>query len=498
MRRIWLAFFSAMFLSTCASVPGVESNLSLDSILYSSDLEGMRWGILVTDLNGGTVFEQNADQRFLPASNTKLVTTAAAFQWIDVLNSAGPELVTHVVLQPSDINRGSLDLVLVGRGDPELESGPDCQTRCVEYLADQIVQSGVTRVSDIIADETWFPEENWPPGWSWEDLQTHYGTAVSALGINRNIAYLTVRPSNIAGQSIETSWEVNGVPYEVDVDATTTSSTEALGIRADRPLGSDTIRLFGEMVTEDPARTLRFGIDDPARYAAELLKNRLLERGVSVSGTIKISAKENELSANKNTESICIPRPTPAPIPRADIIAQLPAPDWKSALKTINKDSQNLYAEMVLRQLGKICGDGTTSSGLARVNELLEAAGTTPNGYDFFDGSGMSIYNRVSPRTLVKLLTYANDQNWGDDWRNTFPIGGVDGGLRQRFAGTPLEGKIFAKTGTLKGVNALSGYMISTSGKELAFSIIANDRPLSLSTAIPFMDQALIQIAENN
>ena len=130
------------------------------------------------------------------------------------------------------------------------------------------------------------------------------------------------------------------------------------------------------------------------------------------------------------------------------------------------------------------------------MQQLLDEAGVPPSGYDVFDGSGMSVYNRISPRALVHLLLFAHTQDWGADWRATFPIGGVDGSLRRRFSGTSLEGKIFAKTGTLKGVNALSGYMIAASGETLAFSIIANDRPLALRSATPMMDAALVDIAE--
>ena len=110
----------------------------------------------------------------------------------------------------------------------------------------------------------------------------------------------------------------------------------------------------------------------------------------------------------------------------------------------------------------------------------------------------MSVYNRVSPRTIVALLTYAAAQDWGRAWRDTFPVGGVDGSLQRRFRGTILEGKIFAKTGTLKGTNALSGYLTAASGQTLTFALIANERPLAVSSATPIMDAALIRIAETN
>jgi len=128
---------------------------------------------------------------------------------------------------------------------------------------------------------------------------------------------------------------------------------------------------------------------------------------------------------------------------------------------------------------------------------MLTAAGVPRTGYDFSDGSGMSTYNRVSPRAAVALLRWGATRPWGKVWRESFPIGGVDGTLRRRFAGTPLQGKVFAKTGTLNATNALSGYLIAAGGKELTFSVFANDVPDG-GTALPAMDEALLAIAAAN
>lgn len=502
MRPLWIALLSAISLCACASHPQTIKDLNLESTLYSDELAGIRWGILVADLEGTPLFEQHADQRFIPASNTKLVTTAAAFNEINALNTANARLATHVVLKPSDIIGGNPDIMLVGRGDAEMESGPDCQTRCLEFLADQVVQSGVTNVADIIADASWFPEEKWPPGWSWEDLQSYYGAAVSALSLNKNIAYLNVRPSANVGQPAKISWVGNAQAFDIENTSTTSLGEAPSGIRVERLPGSKTLNINGEMSKDEPAKHIRLGVDSPSEYAAQVFKKHLLDRGVNVFGVIRIHRDKTESLNNSNSGENCVSQLQPAAnasaINEANIIARLPPPDWASTLKTVNKESQNLFAEMMLRQLGKICGNGTTQDGLTRVKQLLTEAGVSPNSYDFFDGSGMSVYNRVSPRAIVKILTYADTQAWGNDWRETFPIGGVDGGLYRRFAGTTLEGKIFAKTGTLKGVNALSGYMISASGRELAFSIIANDRPLGLRSATSSMDQALIKIAKKH
>ena len=163
----------------------------------------------------------------------------------------------------------------------------------------------------------------------------------------------------------------------------------------------------------------------------------------------------------------------------------------------INKDSQNLHAELLLRRVGLQAGTGSIADGVAAVRAMLDRAGVPRPAYDFSDGSGMSTYNRVAPRGMVVLLRWIAAQPWGQAWRATLPIGGVDGTLAKRFRGTPLEGRIFAKTGTINATNALSGYMVAASGRTLIFSAYANDVPEEVPDT-KVMDEALALIASEN
>jgi D-alanyl-D-alanine carboxypeptidase/D-alanyl-D-alanine-endopeptidase (penicillin-binding protein 4) len=129
---------------------------------------------------------------------------------------------------------------------------------------------------------------------------------------------------------------------------------------------------------------------------------------------------------------------------------------------------------------------------------MLDAAGIGRAEIELFDGSGLSPYNRITPAATVKFLSWASRQSWGDAWRATLPIGGQTGSLARRFKGTPLESRIFAKTGTVQGVNALSGYMVAASGETLVFSVIANERPGDADPVVPLIDRLLIDIAAAN
>jgi len=198
--------------------------------------------------------------------------------------------------------------------------------------------------------------------------------------------------------------------------------------------------------------------------------------------------------------SYASPAPGKPYTPRSSAVmplARLTPPPLAQDIVTINKVSQNLHAELLLRRIGCAQGDCSAEGGLKMVRDTLAKAGLPRTAYDFSDGSGMSTYNRISPRGMVTLLRWAQGQPWGKAWRDSLPIGGVDGTIAGRFKGTILEGRIFAKTGGLNATTALSGYLTAKSGRTLLFSILANDIPDGAS-ARPTMDATLVMIAQNN
>jgi len=490
-RSILLVAF--LLVSACVS----PLQRDLDTILHPPETQGVRWGLLVTDMQGHEIVALNPDQRFLPASNTKLFTTAAVFRWQEELDAMRPRLGTFIALE--DVGEtGAPTLVLHGRGDPALSDAPDCETRCLATLADAVAGSGLTAIAHVIGDDTWFPDQRWGPGWSWDDLQTAYGTATTALTVNNNTVTLIITPAATEGAPAEVAWAPGDAAYTILNDTVTAPRPQPDTDNAGEPEddlsvvhlpGTATVRVSGHVPPGSGPRRISLGLDDPALAAAARLGALLAARGVTVEGPPQ----------SRHRPPGAAPQAVLTALDDGDTpLAALAPPAFADALRAVAKDSQNLQAELLLRHLGHLSEDGSAEAGLARVTALLAEAGARPTGYDLFDGSGMSVYNRASPRTIVSLLTYAAAQDWGEDWKATFPIGGTDGSLTRRFRGTLLEGNIFAKTGTLKGTNALSGYMVATSGQTLVFAMFANERPLAVSSATPMMDAALVRIAEGN
>lgn len=447
---------------------------------------GTRFGLVVTDETGRELIVISPDDRFIPASNTKMFPTAAAFASMTGLDQ--PDASGGAAVQLAQDGRGPPDVVLTGNGDARLSSAPDCVTNCLAALADAIA-ARTRRVDDVIGDDTLFPDQRWSPGMSWNNIPTRSGTAISALTLDHNEIALRVIPGKIG----ETPHFELGLPYvTIDNRATTVAAGET-ELFLDRLPGERTVRLLGTIAAEAEPEIVRLGIDDPAHYAAWRLKALLEARGVKVAGEIETRHRPF-LPAADDPKFRSAP---PARLPPPEAIARLTPPPLAEDLRHINKVSQNLHAELILRRLGLIAGAGSFEDGHAVVRTMLESAGVPRHGFDFSDGSGMSTYNRLAPRAVVRFLRWAATQPWGTAWRATLPIAGVDGTLAKRFKGTALEGRLFAKTGTINATHALSGYMTARSGRTLTFSIFANDVPAEVK-AREQIDAALLLIANEN
>ncbi len=443
---------------------------------------GSRFGLLVTTLDGEVLLSIDPDQRFIPASNTKMFTTAVGYARLPLLQQMAKGTAVRL-----ETGGGATDVILHGRGDPLLSSADDCKSGCLQTLADAVAAKTRT-VRNIVGDDSWLPDERWSPGMSWNNIVSRYGTGNSALTLDDNELVVKLAPGAVGAEpTIQTSG------YYIIENRVATVAGKDEKIEADRMPNSRILRLTGTIGAEAAPLTLRYGIDDPAHYAAWRLGELLKARGVRVDGTIEVHHRP--LTAADDPDNR---KGAPAILPAEPaMLAQLPAPSLAENMVRINKESQNLHSELMLRRVARQVGSGSIADGRAAVRLLMTQAGVAETSYDFSDGSGMSSYNRMSPRAAVGLLSWIARQPWSMAWRDTLPIAGRDGTLQNRFKGTILEGKLFAKTGSLNASRALSGYLTTRSGRMLIFSVLANDMPDGTdSQATAAVDRALVAIAE--
>jgi len=481
----------------------------IETILAQPDLASGFWGIEVVSLKDGrTLFALNSGKLFTPASNTKLFTTAAALALI------GPDYRFKTTVETAGAvdKYGRLvgDLVLVGRGDPNLSgrvlpyAGRTQRTqpsiRVLEQLADQLVQKGIKFIDgDIVADDSYYAFERYGEGWTQDDLVWESGAPVSALSINDNVMFVNILPADRPGEKAFVSIDPFADYYHIDNRILTTpSGTGPRKIYINREPGANVLTLWGNIPVDDPGAGEALAIDDPAAFAGQLFQRLLEQRGIAVYGKPRTRHTELASLQTLTVTALASGGGEHATSRQPLVLASYQSSPLMDDLQVINKVSQNLHAELILRLLGREKGtSGTIEGGMEVERGFLTQAGIQPDQYVFYDGSGMSRENLVTPHAVVQLLRYAAAQPWAKAWQDTLAIAGIDGSLANRFKGTSAEGRVRAKTGALGHVNALSGYATTVNGVPVAFCILANNHKLASKRALDVVDQIMLAIVND-
>ena len=511
-RAALATIFCLLLAANLQAAPRKSLSKRIDSALDSPELERGFFGIEVVSLETGKIlYSQNADKLFTPASNTKLFTTAAALALI----GPGYTFRTTVETNGSLDKYGRLngDLVLVGRGDPNLSGRElpyllhtqrnDHPIQVLEQLADALAEKGVKYIDgDIVADDSYFAFERYGEGWSQDDLILADGAPVSALTINDNVVFVNILPADRAGERAF----VNIVPfadyYRVDNRIITTPAGTGRRIFINREPGSTLLTLWGNMPLDDSGANEALAIENPADFAAALFRHLLENRGIVVYGSQR--SHHTEL-ASLSTLTVTAVAPARggddslrASTVQPMVLASHESQPLVEDVRVVNKVSQNLHAEILLRLLGREKGTaGTVEGGLEVLKGFLNQAGISPEQYVFYDGSGLSRQNLVSPHAVVQLLSYAATQSWAASFRESLPEAGVDGSLADRFSALDPRAHVYAKTGSLGGVKTLSGYATTMKGQDVAFSILSNNFNLPNKRVLETID-SLVEAIVND
>ncbi|HEY3105040.1 MAG TPA: D-alanyl-D-alanine carboxypeptidase/D-alanyl-D-alanine-endopeptidase [Pyrinomonadaceae bacterium] len=459
-------------LTTERETSGLDPTLSRDieDVIAQSDSAQARWGVFVVSMKDGRVLvSNNGDKLFTPASNMKIYTTAVA---LDLLGADYRWRTSLYALKQPDAN-GVIDgdLILYGRGAPDLDSK---KKEGLAALVDQLYVRGVRRVrGNIVGDKSYFRSEMHGDGWQWNDLQWYYGAEPSALSIDENSVEVTMGPANKISASASVVVNPNDSYFALTNSAKTGEREAPTTIGINRGLSNNDVHVWGEFPIGSRAFSAFLSVHNPALHAATIFKQLLKARGIQVDGDVR--GRDFRVAESEKFD----PR-------NAVELAFIESASLADLVRKTNKESNNLYAELILRTLGKERGAtapdsdprknasrGDDVAGTAVVTKWLNDHGIGTSALAIHDGSGLSRLDLVTPESTARLLAIAAQTGWSKTFQDSLPIAGRDGTLEGRL--NNVAGRIIAKTGSLTYDHSLSGYVTTTSGEILAFSIICND-----------------------
>ena len=455
----------------------------IDTLLSSPNLSGAAISVRVVEVPSGKVlYSFHADDTVATASNAKVVTTAAA---LDLL---GPDFeLTTTLVARGEVRDSVLygDLILIGKGDPSISThwnGGDSMAP-LRRFAQETVADGVRSVTgDIIVDDSYFDGEYWCPSWPSNQWIHWYMAPVAALAFNDNCIDATVSPGKGSGApAIVAYYPRTDYVRVTNLIKTTSARSPSYGFYRDKD--SNDVTAKGSVSARASAVTTNFTVHDPALFLAAGLRRALEEAGISVAGTVR-RLSESERPSLQGLTVVAVNRITVAEV-----------------VKYCNLNSQNLYAEMLFKTLGReVVGEGSFEGGGRAVGKYLEKLGVYPGTYCAADGSGLSKETRYSAKVMTEVLRSMYAHRGVAAFRDSLPLAGYNGTMSDRLTDERYRGRVRAKTGYIFGASSLSGYVRTANDKTLAFSILMN-RPKGLpnrAVAKPIQDnicKALIDSA---
>ncbi len=436
---------------------------AVDEVINRPQYSRVRWGILVQNLyRVQNLYSRDAQKYFTPASNAKLLTTAAALQ----------QLGANFRIRTSVYQDGNGILRVVGRGDPSLS---DIQ---LVTLAKQLKQKGITQIRQLIADDSYFQGDVVQPSWEWEDVYSDYGAPLNSLILNQNVFSINLIPQAV-GKPLQVVWtDFNEARlWRIINQSVTAEEKQPAFINVKRELSGNVLRIQGQLAAKADPFLVKVPVVDPSFYFLRRFRTALIGEKIGLGQTSVVSGGVN-----------------------LQEIASVQSPTLSDLLMETNQNSNNLYAEALLRAIAfkqpKKPNQTTEDAGLEVLKTTLTQMGVNPTGYALVDGSGLSRHDLVSPEALVQTLQAMAKTPAAFVYRASLPVAGKSGTLKNRFQNTPAEGIVQAKTGTVTGVVSLSGYINTPNYEPLVFSIIVNQSEQPAKAVRQGVDEIVVLLTQ--
>lgn len=453
----------------------------LDDIFSDPNFSNAHWGVVIQSLQTGEYFyKRNENKNFMPASNMKLFTSA--FGLLDL--GAEFQYETSLYIKgriDEEIVKG--DLIIKGSGDPTITARfyNDDPNYVFSLWADSLKELGVEEIrGNIIADDDVFDDIGLGSGWSWDDETYYYSAPSSGVSLNDNCVDISIVPGEKIDSKALITYRPNTKYVTVLNDIATVSDDSVTKLEFYRDRGTNIIHCYGTIRLSEPKYTESISVNNPTKFTAVVFKEILESKGISVKG---YAADVDETLEALDYTAL------------TKLYFQL-APKLEQIVKVINKKSNNLYSEQLLKTIGyrheKV---GTTDNGIKSAEVYLKQMGIDPDNIQIVDGSGLSRMNLITPMQLNNLLRYMFRSKVYNSFYESLPIAGVDGTISRRMKNTRAENNVRAKTGYINSVRSLSGYVTTADGEMLTFVMVANNFLVPLSLAENIQDLVCILLS---
>ena len=474
--------------ATAKAISRAEIAKKLDSVFHTKTFRNARWGVVITQAGSTeTLYTSEPGKSYVPASNMKLYTTAAA---IDIL---GPDWCWQTrFVGDGPIKNGTLrgNLIMIGNGDPSISGRyQNTETTAIlQNIAKQIKAAGIRRISgNLIGDDSYF-EEGYAPTWPWADIPEWYSTESGALAVNDNCWDALIYPAAKIGKNatIRPVFPEKGLVTFVSEVVTTVPQKQGgkTTVNISREMNSNTVTLNGEIPVDASPYKEWGSMHHGAQMAVSSMANALRAEGITIAGNCCVLSEMTEAKKQKLKKADEL---NPVYIHRS--------PNLAAIIRFINKPSQNFYADMLCRTLDKTQGGDGSWSGCERVvgKWLKNHVGADTYGFVMCDGSGLSRRGMVRPDLTAALLRHLNSATSAtvQAFYDSLPIAGVDGTIAARMKNTAAAGNCHAKTGYIGSMRSLSGYVDDKSGRRWIFSMMANNFVAPVSEANAAQDKAV-------
>ena len=454
MKHFLRLFYVLIFVSSAEIV----SAQNISSIIDGSSNQEAFWSVTVRDDAGRILESLNSEKAIIPASNQKLITTAA------ILDHFGSDFR----YQTNIYGEGELtgvtwngNLVIKGSGDPSISGDlyDDDRNYVFNLFLEQLQDQGIRKIEgNLIADVSLFDEQVYPKGWDWYDFSFYYGVQISPLSFNNNAVDLEVFADGEIGENPRITWFPDSTEYvEFINEQVITNPNIDYDEYYRRELGGNRI-VLGSTLPQGYYEDESLSIDNPPMFFLDSFKKFLHKNGIELDGFLVVSDKKREVSSLK-------------------VLATHSSKPLSELVKWTNKESDNFYTEMMTKMLSAdVSGQpGTFDHGIEEVRNFLFGMGVDTTYVQMNDGSGMAGGNFNKTSIISDILAKFQDHSEFDAYFSSMSVAGIDGTLQHRMKGTPLYNNFKGKSGFVTGVRTLSGYFEAKSGKEIIVSIATNN-----------------------